>query len=108
MNYDFDKDTLSTSGRAQAVELAKALKTSDFSGKHFRLIGHTDLQGPEDYNQHLSERRAERLRDYLVREQRLSAGSIQTEGRGKREPKVPGNTEEANAVNRRVEVQLLD
>lgn len=108
VNYDLNKDTLSAAGRAQAAELAKAIRNPALAGKHFRFVGHTDAQGSDKYNQELSERRASHLRDYLVEEYGLDSATIQTEGRGKRELKVAENSERANAINRRVEVQLLD
>jgi outer membrane protein OmpA-like peptidoglycan-associated protein len=108
VNYQFDKDSLSNDGRTQAAELAKAINSPALAGMRFRLIGHTDSQGTEDYNQNLSERRAARLAEYLSSTHGVRANRLSAEGRGERELKVPGDNDEAHAVNRRVEVQVVE
>ena len=51
------------------------------------IVGYTDPLGPDAYNQKLSEQRAAAVRDYLV-SKGMSSSVIQTEGRGKSQPKV--------------------
>jgi outer membrane protein OmpA-like peptidoglycan-associated protein len=69
--------------------------------------GHTDDVGTDEYNQKLSERRAEAVRRYL-----LDAGvppEIMTvTGWGKRKPRVDGASEAARAKNRRVELGIVN
>jgi len=67
------------------------------------VIGHTDRVGPVPYNDTLSLRRAERVRDELVKVG-IAAERIRVEGRGEREPLVPTADEVAEPRNRRVEV----
>jgi outer membrane protein OmpA-like peptidoglycan-associated protein len=107
VNYEFDKDTLSKTGSDQAAELSKVVTSAAFANSRFRLIGHTDSRGADKYNQDLSARRAARLRDYLV-QHGMDPKRIEVEGRGERELKAQGDTEEIHAVNRRVEVQLVE
>ena len=108
VNYDFDKDSLSATGRQQAAALAEALKSDTLSGSSFLLIGHTDAQGTDEYNMDLSKRRAARLADYLVNEQKIPAARLRTEGRGERQLKVTGVQEKDHAINRRVEIQIVN
>ncbi len=69
------------------------------------VIGHTDRVGPVPYNDTLSLRRAERLRDELVKVG-IAADRIRVEGRGEREPLVPTPDEVAEPRNRRVEISV--
>jgi outer membrane protein OmpA-like peptidoglycan-associated protein len=69
------------------------------------VIGHTDRVGPVPYNDTLSLRRAERVRDELVKVG-ITADRIRVEGRGEREPLVPTADEVAEPRNRRVEISI--
>lgn len=69
------------------------------------VIGHTDRVGPVPYNDTLSLRRAERVRDELVKVG-IAAQRIRVEGRGEREPLVPTADEVAEPRNRRVEISV--
>ena len=72
---------------------------------HLAVEGHTDSVGSDDYNQNLSERRAESVRDYFV-QQGIPAGSIEAHGFGKTEPIASNDSSEGRAQNRRVELVL--
>jgi outer membrane protein OmpA-like peptidoglycan-associated protein len=69
------------------------------------VIGHTDRVGPVPYNDALSLRRAERVRDELVKVG-IAAEGIRVAGRGEREPLVPTADEVAEPRNRRVEINV--
>jgi outer membrane protein OmpA-like peptidoglycan-associated protein len=69
--------------------------------------GHTDDVGTDAYNQTLSRRRAEAVRDYLVKAG-LPAGILSVTGHGKSLPLVPGSSEAARAKNRRVELGIAN
>jgi len=69
------------------------------------VIGHTDRVGAVPYNDALSLRRAERVRDELVKVG-IAADRIRVAGRGEREPLVPTADEMAEARNRRVEINV--
>jgi outer membrane protein OmpA-like peptidoglycan-associated protein len=69
------------------------------------VIGHTDRVGALAYNDALSLRRAERVRDELVNVG-IAADRIRVAGRGEREPLVPTADEVAEARNRRVEINV--
>jgi outer membrane protein OmpA-like peptidoglycan-associated protein len=69
------------------------------------VIGHTDRVGAVPYNDALSLRRAERVRDELVKA-RVAVDRIRVAGRGEREPLVPTADEVAEPRNRRVEINV--
>jgi OOP family OmpA-OmpF porin len=70
------------------------------------VVGHTDDVGDDDYNQDLSEQRAEVVRDYLV-EAGVSPNKIVAVGAGEKMPIASNNTDEGRAQNRRVEILVL-
>lgn len=67
--------------------------------------GHTDSIGTDDYNQQLSEKRAESVREYLV-QQGISSDTIVATGLGKTSPVATNDTPEGRQQNRRVELVL--
>ena len=72
---------------------------------HLQVEGHTDSVGADDYNQSLSEHRAEAVRDYLV-QQGIAANSVDARGFGKTQPIATNETAEGRQQNRRVELVL--
>jgi outer membrane protein OmpA-like peptidoglycan-associated protein len=71
-----------------------------------RIVGHTDNIGSDRSNQILSEGRCQEVRRAMI-ERGISPDRIQTEGRGKRDPIVPNDSDEHRQMNRRVEIVLL-
>ena len=63
--FDFDRVTLSEAGRAR-LETEIAPKLAGVEVRHLSISGHTDRLGSPEYNQRLSEKRAEALREYFV------------------------------------------
>ena len=72
---------------------------------HLQVEGHTDSVGSDEYNQQLSEKRADAVRDYIV-QQGISAQSIEAKGFGKTDPIASNETTEGRQQNRRVELVL--
>jgi outer membrane protein OmpA-like peptidoglycan-associated protein len=72
-------------------------------GLRLEVEGHTDSVGAADYNQRLSERRAETVRAYLV-EQRIEPASVVTVGLGESQPVATNDTAAGRQQNRRVEI----
>jgi peptidoglycan-associated lipoprotein len=74
-------------------------------GKEAQIIvyGHTDQVGTRSYNLALGERRANAIKDYLVKEG-ISAFRIEVVSYGFEKPVMPGFTKEACAANRRAEI----
>lgn len=72
---------------------------------HVAIEGHTDSIGGDEYNQTLSERRADSVRDYFIM-QGVPAKSVESHGYGKTEPIASNDTPEGRQQNRRVELVL--
>jgi outer membrane protein OmpA-like peptidoglycan-associated protein len=70
------------------------------------IIGHTDSTGSPDYNMRLSQRRADAVKEWLVRRYNMNPAKLETMGRGSQELLVSGGNVEDQAPNRRVEVLL--
>jgi OOP family OmpA-OmpF porin len=85
--------------------LGYALNNELKDQKLLLIEGHTDAVGAREYNVLLSDRRAEAVKDYLVREMGVSPDRLRTVGKGSSEPADPKNP--CAAVNRRVVVVNL-
>lgn len=108
--FDFDKAVVlpkaeEVLGEAAAVIRERAKGTVE-------IIGHTDSKGNDAYNQRLSERRANSVRDWFVNKGGLSNVKFSTAGRGAKEP-VAANTKgdgsddpEGRQKNRRVQITI--
>lgn len=72
---------------------------------HVAVEGHTDSVGSDQYNQDLSEHRAQAVRDYFV-QQGIPAAAVEAHGFGKSEPIASNDTAEGRQQNRRVELVL--
>ena len=70
---------------------------------HIQIEGHTDSVGSDDYNQRLSERRAESVRAYMV-QQRVAPSVVGTAGFGESRPVATNGTASGRQQNRRVEL----
>ena len=82
--FDFNKATLKGEDRSELDKLASDLRALDYSV--ITVVGHTDRIGSEAYNQKLSERRAQVVRDYLVENGRIPAAKINASGVDGRQP----------------------
>ena len=85
-------------------ELADFLKR--FEDVYVDIEGHTDSTGPEDYNQSLSQRRAQAVVDYLVNEHGIAPQRLEAKGFGESQPVADNSTREGRAENRRVMATL--
>jgi outer membrane protein OmpA-like peptidoglycan-associated protein/Tol biopolymer transport system component len=102
--FDFDKATLqptSTVDLSRAVEWLKANPEVKVE-----LAGHTDNVGARDYNQKLSQDRAQAVMDYLV-SKGVPASRIRARGYGMEEPIATNDEDEGRSMNRRVEFRVL-
>lgn len=108
VHFDFDSFAMTGQGKSQADEMGKAMMASELQNKRFKLIGHTDTRGSNEYNDQLSLNRANAVRGYLESKCGVKGGRITVAGKGKRELLYHGETEDEHALNRRVEMVLLD
>ncbi|SMC24606.1 OmpA-OmpF porin, OOP family [Desulfacinum hydrothermale DSM 13146] len=104
IHFDFDKSDIKPEWQPVLDEGAEILK------KHpqIRIIieGHTDSIGTEAYNQKLSERRAKAVYDYFVAKG-VEATRMKAVGYGELKPKADNATKEGRAINRRVEIKVV-
>ena len=103
--FGFDNADLNERNRELLSRIAGILLVS--KGYGLSIFGYTDDVGSRDYNQKLSERRANAVRSYLV-QAGLNASIINTKGYGKTNPLISGDSDGARAKNRRVEIALTD
>ena len=99
--FDFDKSDI-RSDAAKALSYLATIIRANPNG-HTRLEGHTDSVGNDKYNQSLSERRAESVKQWLVTNEKLDAAKFVTRGWGKTKPIAPNDTEANRQKNRRLE-----
>jgi outer membrane protein OmpA-like peptidoglycan-associated protein len=103
IRFDFDQAEIKPQYRDILNRIAGVLLT--LNGYSIYVYGYTDSTGTRDYNLKLSERRAEAVRAVLAQAGIQSA--IETKGFGESDPRVPGDTPQAHAANRRVEIGLV-
>ncbi|MDE6228783.1 MAG: OmpA family protein [Muribaculaceae bacterium] len=129
--YDFDRATLRPESEEALNEMARMLL--DNPNVTIEMASHTDRKGSDEYNDRLSQRRAQSVIDYLI-SKGITADRLQPQGYGKRRPKVitkklarefpqfeegteltpefietlsPDDQEIADQINRRTEFQVL-
>lgn len=101
--FDFDKSDLRDDAKASLREHAETLRANP--GLLVLIEGHCDERGTEEYNIALGERRATRVREYLV-ELGVDPSILKTISYGETQPKNPGHDEEAWSQNRRAHFKL--
>ena len=102
INFDYNSAALTTKTEPQLDSLGKALTGKEMAGSTIMLGGHTDAKGSENYNQTLSERRAETVKRYLIKKYHIPADTLISAGYGEKNPKNPNDL--FAAENRRVEI----
>jgi peptidoglycan-associated lipoprotein len=102
--FDFDKATIGGDERAKLVAVGEWFKANP--GHALFLAGHADKRGTPEYNRALGERRADAVREYLVG-LGISADVLYATSYGSDRPAIDGDTEEAYAKNRRVEIGVV-
>jgi outer membrane protein OmpA-like peptidoglycan-associated protein len=106
INFDYNSADISTKSLPAVQALGRALTNPDLKGSTFVVAGHTDAAGTENYNQELSERRADSIKRYLVDKYGITGSDLVTVGYGKSKLKDPGNP--LAEVNRRVQVVNME
>ena len=99
--FDFAKADLKPGAREKLAKVSGIL--GSHPGLQLKIEGHTDSIGSTEYNQHLSEQRAETVRSYLVSQQ-ISPSSIAAAGLGEGQPVASNDTASGRQQNRRVEI----
>lgn len=102
--FNHDKSSLRPEGKSELDDLAAKLRSFS-SIQNINVVGHTDSQGTDTYNQGLSERRAASVKAYLI-QQGIRGSVISTSGRGESSPATSNATAEGRQQNRRVEIGI--
>ena len=106
IRFDYNSADISKDSMASVQELGKALSNANLKGSTFVVAGHTDAIGGEEYNQGLSERRADTIKRYLTEKYGINGGDLVTVGYGETKPKDPSAP--TDPMNRRVQVVNMD
>jgi OOP family OmpA-OmpF porin len=102
--FDFNKSTLKPKDIAELNETIDKVRKDGITTVSITATGHTDNVGTDAYNDKLSLRRAQAVKDYLV-SKGVDANKISVEGKGERQPVASNKTKEGRAKNRRVDIE---
>jgi outer membrane protein OmpA-like peptidoglycan-associated protein len=102
VNFAYNSADLTGDARITLDQLGGALRDPRLAAFTFMVAGHTDAKGGVDYNQKLSERRAEAVRAYMISQYGIAAERLSAVGYGKSQLLDPSRPEDG--VNRRVQI----
>jgi flagellar motor protein MotB len=104
--FDLNKFDMKPEYEVQLDEVIAAM--AEYPGAKFEISGHTDSRGDDNYNQKLSQKRAEFVRNLLIK-RGVDANSLVAVGKGELEPIIANaETEEQHEQNRRVELSIIE
>jgi len=101
--FDVDSSSLRSASRETLREISSVFNR--YGDTNVIVEGHADSSGEAEYNQRLSERRAESVRGYLVSEG-VSRARITARGLGESAPRASNDTADGRQLNRRVEIRI--
>jgi outer membrane protein OmpA-like peptidoglycan-associated protein len=104
VKFDFDRAVVRPESYNDIENLADFMK--QYQQTTTVLEGHTDSVGTDAYNQRLSERRAQAVREVLVNQYGVAGSRVDAVGYGESRPVADNSTEEGRAINRRVEAEV--
>jgi outer membrane protein OmpA-like peptidoglycan-associated protein len=102
VNFAYNSAELTSDARITLDGLGTALSDPRLADFSFLIAGHTDAKGGDEFNQKLSERRADAVRNYIVARFKIASERLATKGYGKTQLLDPSRPEDG--VNRRVQV----
>ena len=103
--FDYNSAAITAKAKPQLNQLGKAISDPQLENSVIVVSGHTDARGSDEYNQKLSERRAEAVKNYLVDKLNVSGDNLTTAGYGKRNLK--NKADPFADENRRVQIVNL-
>jgi|GEM_PF-3469440 len=106
--FETDQAVLTAKGGMQVEKIAKIVDEPIKQGGKIMIAGHADKRGDAGHNLDLSKQRAKTILDVLQRRYPAQAALFQSEGYGESQLRYDGDTENDHALNRRVEIVLLD
>jgi outer membrane protein OmpA-like peptidoglycan-associated protein len=99
-----NSSTVSDASKSALRNFSASLK--EHPDTYIKIVGHTDNTGRVDYNQTLSEKRAQSVFTYMLG-QGINNNRMTYEGKGVHEPIATNNTADGRALNRRVEILIM-
>jgi outer membrane protein OmpA-like peptidoglycan-associated protein len=103
VTFELNSDQLSEAAKANLLEFSKALADPRLGAISLSIEGHTDATGPADFNQSLSERRADAVVTFL-RQQGADPSRFVVKGFGDANPR---SADPFDPANRRVETRII-
>lgn len=104
IHFDHDKDELKPVFHAFLEQMVKIVKSH--SDLRIKIIGHTDSNGSDAYNVKLSQRRADKIKAYLL-SLGIKSDQVVIEFRGEKDPKASNSTAGGKKLNRRVDFEFI-
>ena len=102
--FDFDSYALRPEAREHLTNFAASLK--EYADSEVLIVGHTDSSGADEYNQRLSENRANAAGNHLIRAG-VGPSRVKMMGLGETEPVASNDSQDGMQLNRRVEVAIF-
>jgi large repetitive protein len=106
VQFEFNSDVIRAVSFQMLDDVAKVLAEHP-EQKLIHIDGHSSAEGAEEYNRKLSQRRAESVRQYLIK-RKVAAGRLEAHGFGESRPITADRSDAGLAMNRRVEFRLVD
>src|SRR5262249_38079940 len=94
INFAFDSAKLQTDSLITLEKLATALRDNRLASYVFLIGGHTDAKGSDEYNQNLSDRRADAVRSFLIRKYGIDTTRLIAKGYGETNLADPAHPED--------------
>lgn len=101
--FDFDSSVLKSSSETQLTQMADVFV--NYPDTDIIIAGHTDSKGSEEYNQKLSERRANAVKGFLMGKT-IALERLTTYGYGESNPVADNDSDDGRRLNRRVEIEI--
>lgn len=104
--FDYNKWDVRPESLPSIAKIAKLMLSERYADLRVRIEGHTDHTASRKYNQWLSDKRANAVRDLLIKEG-VAADRLEAVGKGEDSPISPNVTPEGRANNRRIEFHVI-
>jgi len=105
IKFKLNSSQINTQSTIYLKEIGAMLNLPKMANERIRIVGHTDASGLESYNLNLSKRRAQAVKDYLVRYFSITPARLEVVGKGESEP-LAGESPNS-PLNRRVEIYRI-
>lgn len=102
--FDFDKNDIRAQAQPELDKIDRYLRLKPY--KRVIIEGHTDSKGTDEYNDRLSQRRANEVRRWLIDQYQVDGSKFQAIGKGEKFPFDTNETDQGRQNNRRVEFKI--